>query len=191
MKDSSPRYDPTAGLSSGGRCCGARLPACSASIASSCVRSVILTAERLLHFRLNRNRSCSNRRGTCAAPLWRKCLRATAILIQSGFTRAPGRSRLATTTACDSPTAICRPSPQPCRSIQSQHPHPTARASHPTAASALLDQIGVDFHPQSGPLRHPNLALLDHGRVPEDRPIVAVVADRRIVQQLHVRRVGP
>src|ERR1022692_3397957 len=33
------------------------LPACSASVASSCVRSIILTGERFLHFQLNRNRS--------------------------------------------------------------------------------------------------------------------------------------
>src|SRR5438094_4571433 len=31
------------------------LPACSASVASSCVRSIILMGERFLHFQLNRN----------------------------------------------------------------------------------------------------------------------------------------
>ena len=33
------------------------LPACSASVACSCVRSVILTAEHFLHFQLNRNKN--------------------------------------------------------------------------------------------------------------------------------------
>ncbi len=37
------------------------LPACSAFVASSCVRSVILTDERLLHFQLGQDRVCRSR----------------------------------------------------------------------------------------------------------------------------------
>src|ERR1035437_170661 len=52
----TPRSAPAPADAAAG--CRLSLPACSASVAFSCVRSIVLIGERFLHFQLNRNTSC-------------------------------------------------------------------------------------------------------------------------------------